>query len=307
MNSNERNENYENEQVQINDFDRAQERAREMADNYNAENKEATANEEQTAVGEENTPEVQQNEDNSQVDTLALAEKATDEMAKSKEETEKIRAENEQLKNLLKEISEERTEAVEREAVPEFDVEGLTFMDPEEQKKAFSDFARQIADYSRKSTLQAISPLIERSQNAIQSQEEQSVFDELRGTEEFKDIDSLTPQIRKIMENNSVLKNGDFTPEERIATAYLIAQGVENQNNKAKSNEPMSRDEFLKMIDDNPEYSQYLNERNVERLKQNENVPRFSATSGAGNVGINLKERPKSFSDARDFVKKYYK
>lgn len=306
MNSNKRNENYENEQAQVTDFEQAQEKAREMADNYNTEPKETNESEAPQAE-ETNTAEAQQNEDNSQVDTLALAQKATDEMAKSKEEAEKIRAENQQLKNLLREISEERTENIEGEAVPEFNVEGLTFMDPDEQKKAFSDFAKQIAEYSRKSTLQAISPLIERSQSAIQNQEEQSVFDELRGTEEFKDIDSLTPQIRNIMENNAVLKNGEFTPEERIATAYLIAQGVENQNRKAKPETAMSKDEFLKMLDENPEYSQYINERNIEKLKENENVPRFSAASGAGGAGVNLKERPKTFSEANDFIKKYYK
>lgn len=305
MNNNEKSENYENNQAQITDFEQAQEKAREMADNYNVENEETNIREVQPE--EENPAEVQQGEENSQVDTLALAQKATDEMAKSKEETQKIKAENEQLKNLLKEISEERTEEIEGETVPEFEIEGLTFMDPDEQKKAFSDFAKQIAEYSRRSTLQAISPLIERSQNAIQNQEEQSIFDELRGTEEFKDIDNLTPQIRKIMENNAVLKNGEFTPEERIATAYLIAQGVENQNRKAKSETAMSKDEFLKMIDDNPEYSQYINERNIERLKNNENVPRFSATSGAGGASVNLKERPKTFSEANDFIKKYYK
>lgn len=240
-----------------------------------------------------------------QPDAVKVAELATQEFVKSKEEIERLQSENEQLRNILDRINTDNEVQLTADSIGDFDFSQLAFMEDDERNAVMQNFMNSISENAANKIFKDLKPLIERSQAAIQEQEENNIYDMMKSAPEFKDIDRYIPQIKKLINDNPVLRNGDFSTEEKIATAFLIAQGVEKANADSKKPEKMTNEEFYKLYEENPEFQEFVRNKTIEKIKPNQQVPVFSASSGATNAALNIKESPKSFKEARELAKKY--
>ena len=52
------------------------------------------------------------------------------------------------------------------------------------------------------------------------------------------------------------------------------------------------------MYNNNPAFQELVEKQRIDTLKQSQQVPPFSASSGAVNAALNIKEEPKGWDDA---------
>lgn len=81
-------------------------------------------------------------------------------------------------------------------------------------------------------------------------------------------------------------------------TAYVIARGVNAVNTPKEEHREPTADELMELYDKNPEFQKAVEKRRLGELKESQQVPPFSASSGAVNAALNIKEKPKTFEEA---------
>jgi hypothetical protein len=54
----------------------------------------------------------------------------------------------------------------------------------------------------------------------------------------------------------------------------------------------------MELYDKNPTFQELIEKKRIESLKESQQVPPFSASSGAVNAALNIKEKPKTFDEA---------
>lgn len=183
-------------------------------------------------------------------------------------------------------------------APPELDIGALAFADEDTVKAAQAKYAADMTEYNRKMLAKEFAPVIEQANEARLNREKNEALETLKYVPELEGIESMVPQLDRIIANNKVLANSDVPLEEKYITAYAIAMGVNSINNPpAEPKEPTS-DELMALYNKNPEFQEMVERQRIEQVKNSQQVPPFSASSGAVNAALDIKEEPKGWDDA---------
>lgn len=235
-----------------------------------------------------------------------LAEQQNAEMQRIMAENEQLKAQNAQLQKTQTEMSKAREEEIIEEAmaIPEIDFDELAFADEETKKRVKAEYANAMTEYVRKGIMDEMSPYIEQAKAGQREKEKNEAVSALSQMPELAGLNDMMPQIEHIISKNKWLQSEDIPIEEKIINAYVIARGV-NAMNAPEKKEPTD-DELMELYDNNPTFQELIEKKRIESLKNSQQVPPLSASSGAVNVALNIPEKPKSWDDASERTRKMF-
>ena len=223
-------------------------------------------------------------------------------------EMEALREQNRQMQGTLEELSRQNEENIIEEAIqmPTLDVNKLAFATDEEVANAQSEYARQMAEFIRGDIMKEMSPFIEQAKEGMRQQERNEILSALSELPELDGINELMPQIERIIENNRWLQTEDIPMDEKIINAYAIARGVNAINTLPEEPKELTEDELMELYDKNPTFQELIEKKRIDAIKNCQQVPPFSASSGAVNAALNIQEKPKTFDEASERTRKMF-
>ena len=212
-------------------------------------------------------------------------------------ENEQLRQANEELQDTITQQSQQQKEQIIENAMPELDMNALAFASPQEVERIKAEYAAKMRDYLMGDIRKEFEPAIEYAQEGIRERERANALNELRQIPELKDIDNLLPQIDKIIAGNKYFENMPI--DEQLINAYAMARGVNAMNTPpAPKPEPPTAEQLMEYYNSNPEFQKMLEQQRLQEIKQSQQVPAMSASSGAVNAALNIQEKPKTWEDA---------
>lgn len=237
-----------------------------------------------------------------------LAEQQNAELTRAMSENEQLRARNEQLEKTISEMSQTNKEEVIEEAMamPTIDFNELAFADPEVQSKAQTEYANAMTEFVRKGIMDEMSPYIEQAKAGQREKEKNEAISVLSQVPELQGIDTMLPQLDHIIASNKWLQSEDMPIEDKLISAYAIARGVNAMNTPPETKKEPTPEELMDLYDKNPTFQELIEKKRIESLKNSQQVPPFSASSGAVNVALNIKEKPKTLEEASERTRKMF-
>lgn len=237
-----------------------------------------------------------------------FAEQQNAELTKAVSENEQLRARNEQLQKTISEMSQANKEEVVEEAMamPTIDFNELAFADPDTQSKAQKEYANAMTEFVRKGIMDEMSPYIEQAKAGQREKEKNEAISVLSQVPELQGIDTMIPQLDHIIASNKWLQSDDMPIEDKLISAYAIARGVNAMNTPPEIKKELTPDELMELYDKNPTFQELVEKKRIESLKGSQQVPPFSASSGAVNVALNIKEKPKTLEEASERTRKMF-
>lgn len=258
----------------------------------------------------ENTEAVQEEptQDNTALDdavnTAEIAAQAAQEkeaqLQQALQEIEALKAQNQQMQGTLEELSKKNEENLIEEAMqpPVLDINSLAFATEEEVAQAQADYAQKMLEYNRKQIMDDLAPTLEYAKKGMQDAERTETISALSQVPELAGISDMIPQLDKIIANNKWLQSEDMPIDEKYINAYAIARGVNAINTPPEPEKKLTDDDLMKLYDENPTFQELIEKKRLEAIKGSQQVPPFSASSGAVNAALNIKEKPKTFEEA---------
>ena len=290
-----------------NEFENARMQSEEMfnnQDNYPPEN-----------VQQEDNGEVQQEQsENSNItnDAISAAQTAAN-MAEEKDnqlnqvlaELNAVREQNEALSETISQMSQTNEEKIVDEAtkMPVLDVASLAFADDEAIQNAQSQYAQEMSDFIKSSIMKEMSPFIEQAKEVMYQKEKNKIISALANVPELHGIENMIPQLDNIIKNNKALSSDSVPIDDKYITAYAIARGVDSINTPPKEEKEPTPEELLAYYEKNPAFAELIEKKRLEQVQDSQQVPPFSASSGAVNAALNIKETPKTFEEASERTK----
>lgn len=238
-----------------------------------------------------------------------LAEEQNAQLSQFMSENEQLKAQIEQLQKTVAEMSKANEEKVIEEAMamPTIDFNDLAFADEDTQAKAQEEYASKMAEYVRKGVMDEMSPYIEEAKAGRMEREKNETIKYLSQVPELAGIEEMMPQIDHIISQNKWLQADDIPADERLINAYMIAKGVNAMNTPpVEEKKELTDDELMALYDKNPTFQELVEKKRIESLKNSQQVPPFSASSGAVNVALNIKEKPKTWDEASERTKSLF-
>ena len=225
------------------------------------------------------------------------------------QELEALKAQNQSMQGAIEELSKQNEENLIEEAMmpPTLDINGLAFATQEEIAQAQADYAQKMADYNRKQIMDELAPTLEYAKRGMQEAEKTEVLAALSQVPELNGIETMMPQLDKIIANNKWLQSDDMSLDEKLINAYAIARGV-NAINTPPPEPPkeLTSEELMELYDKNPTFQELVEKKRLDTIKQSQQVPPFSASSGAVNAALNIKEKPKTFEEASERTRRMF-
>lgn len=205
-----------------------------------------------------------------------------------------------QLQGTIDELSRQNEQEIVEDALqpPELDINALAFADEETIKAAQAKYAADMAEYNRQAFMKEFAPVIEQANEAKLTKEKNDVIAALSQLPELKGIEGMLPQLDRIIANNKGLSSDDVSLDEKYITAYAIAKGVNSMNTPPAEPKEPTTDELMALYNSNPEFQELVEKQRIEQVKKSQQVPPFSASSGAVNAALDIKEEPKGWDDA---------
>ena len=223
-------------------------------------------------------------------------------------EIERLNAQQQQMQGTIDELSNKNEENIIEEALqpPTLDINGLAFADEETIAQEMAKFTQGLSDYNRKEFEKEHAPELEFAKKAMQKEEEARVLSELASVPELKGIENMMPQIERIIAHNKWLRSSDMPLDEKIINAFTIATGVNAINTPPQPEKTLTDDDLMKLYDENPTFQELIEKKRIEALKNSQQVPPFSASSGAVNAALNIKEKPQTFEEASERTRQWF-
>ena len=230
------------------------------------------------------------------------------ELQQALQEIEALKQQNQQMQGTLEELSNKNEENLIEEAMqpPTLDINGLAFADEETIAKAQADFAQKMFEYNRQELMKELAPTLEYAKKGMEDAEKQEVIAALSQVPELQGIVDMMPQIDQIIASNKWLQSSDMSLEEKIINAFAIGRGVNAMNTPPEPEKKLTDDDLMKLYDENPTFQELIEKKRIEALKNSQQVPPFSASSGAVNAALNIKEKPKTFEEASERTRKMF-
>lgn len=221
------------------------------------------------------------------------------------EENQQLRHTNEELQKTITQQSDEQEGKIEEMALPTLDLSNLAFDDAETIAQKQNIYAQQMADYVRRGVMSELAPYLAEAKQGMEHKQQESLLESLEQMPEFKEIRGSLPQINRIMEQNSNLFASDAPYEDKIIAAYAIARGANAINTPSKA--APTTDELMAMYNANPEFQQMIEKQRIDALKDSQQVPVMSASSGLTNAALNIKEKPQTLDEASERVRALFR
>jgi hypothetical protein len=252
---------------------------------------------------------------NDAVNTAEIAAQAAQEkdmqLQQMMQELEALKAQNAQMVGTIEELSKKNEENLLEEALqmPTLDINGLAFADEATIAQAQAEYANKMAEFVKGGVLKEIEPFVQQAKAGLYEKEKTETLSSLSQVPELQGIGDMLPQLERIISNNKWLQSDDMPLEEKLINAYAIARGVNAINTPpAPPEEPkeLTDDDLMKLYDENPTFQELIEKKRLEAIKNSQQVPPFSASSGAVNAALNIKEKPKTFEEASERTRKMF-
>ena len=223
-------------------------------------------------------------------------------------ELEAIKQQNASLQGAIDEMSRINEEHIIEEALepPSLDIGSLAFADEATVQAAQAKYAADMAEYNRQTFMKEFAPVIEQANKAKLAEEKNDVISALSQVPELKGIENMLPQLDRIIANNKALSSEDIPLDEKYITAFAIATGVNALNNPPAEPKEPTTEELFALYNSNPELQEMVEKQRLSQVKQHQQVPPFSASSGAVNAALNIPEEPKGWDDASERTRKMF-
>ena len=220
-----------------------------------------------------------------------------------RQQLEAERQRNAELQGTIDEMSRQNTEKIIEDALtpPTLDINGLAFADEDTQKAAMAKYAQEMSAYNKQEFMKEMSPAIEFAKKGMRDAEKTEVVEALSQIPELKGIKEMLPQLDRIIAGNKWLSSDDMPMDEKYINAFAMARGINSINNPPAPPEPAKEptpEELLALYNNNPAFQELVEKQRLETLKQSQQVPPFSASSGAVNAALDIKEKPQTLEEA---------
>lgn len=232
-----------------------------------------------------------------------MAAQKNEELQMVMAEVEALRKQKEQLQRTVTELSDRNEERILEEALtpPTLDINGLAFADEEAQKVALAKFAQDLSAYDRQQIMKEMTPALEYAKRGMRDAEKAEVMAALSQVPELQNIQQMIPQLDRIIENNKWLSSDDMPMDEKYINAYALARGIDSiKTPPPQPEEPKepTAEELLEIYNKNPAFQELVEKQRLDAIKQSQQVPPMSASSGAAGAALNIKERPQTLEEA---------
>ena len=232
-----------------------------------------------------------------------MAAQKNEELQMVMAELEALRKQNEQLQGTVTELSNRNEERIIEEALtpPTLDINGLAFADEETQKAALAKFAQDLSAYDREQIMKEMTPALEYAKRGMRDAEKAEVIAALSQIPELANVKDNLPQIDRIIQNNQWLSGDNIPMDEKYIIAYALAEGINKiKNPPAPPEEPKepTAEELLEIYNKNPAFQELVEKQRLDAIKQSQQVPPMSASSGAAGAALNIKEKPQTLEEA---------
>ena len=232
-----------------------------------------------------------------------LAAEKDGQLQQAMAEIEALQQQNQQLQGAIDEISKQNMENVIENVLtpPTLDINSLAFADEEAQNAAMAKYAEDMSAYNRQELMKEMSPVLEFAKKGMYDAEKADVVSALSQIPELANIQEMLPQLDRIISNNKWLQSDDMPIDEKYINAYAMARGINSINNPpAPPEQPKEPtiEELMALYDSNPAFQEMVEKQRIGAIKQSQQVPPFSASSGAVNAALNIKEKPQTLEEA---------
>lgn len=218
-------------------------------------------------------------------------------------EIEALRKSNAELQGTVDELSKKNTDHILEEALtpPTLDINGLAFADEGAQRAAMAKYAEDLSAYNRQQIMREMSPALEYAKKGMREEETEEVVSALEQIPELSDIRTMRPTLDRIIAKNKWLDSDGMPLDEKYIAAYAMARGIDSINNPPSPPEPPKEptpEELLAFYNGNPSFRELVEKQRLDTIKQSQQVPPFSASSGAVNAALDIKEKPQTLEEA---------
>ena len=172
--------------------------------------------------------------------------------------------------------------------------------------QAQAEFAQKMSEYNRQQIMKELAPTLEYAKKGMQEAERTETISALSQVPELQGINDMLPQLDRIISSNKWLQSDDMSLEEKYINAYAIARGVNAINTPPEPEKKLTDDDLMKLYDENPTFQELIEKKRIDALKNSQQVPPFSASSGAVNAALNIKEKPKTFEEASERTRRMF-
>lgn len=213
------------------------------------------------------------------------------------------------LEQTIADLSKANEQAVVEEMTtpPELDLEALTFADADTIANAKNKYTEDVLAYSRKMMMKELEPFLNYAKEGIAEKQKQTALKDLSAFPEMSGLEAAMPQIESIIKNNKWLDNDNMPMEEKILNAYALAMGVNAINTPpAEPPKDPTPEELLEIYNNNPAFQDLVEKQRINVLKNSQQVPPLSASSGAANVALEIPEKPKTLEEASKRTKEMF-
>ena len=224
------------------------------------------------------------------------------------QELEALRTQNQQMQGTIAELSKQNEENLIEEALqmPTLDVNSLAFDTEEEIAQKQAKYAQQMEEFVRAGVMKELSPFVEQAKEGMYQKEKTETLSALSQVPELAGINDMLPQLDKIIANNRWLQSDDMPMEEKYINAFAIARGVNAINTPPEQPKELTSEELMELYDKNPTFQELVEKKRLDAIKNSQQVPPFSASSGAVNAALNIKEKPKTFEEASERTRRMF-
>ena len=221
---------------------------------------------------------------------------------------ELIQAQNQQMQETISELSKKNEENLLEEVLqmPTLDINGLAFADDETIMNAQNEYAQKMSEFVKAGVMKELSPFVQQAKEGIYEKEKSATLSALSQVPELVGINDMLPQLEKIIAYNKWLQSDDMSTEEKFINAYAIARGVNAINTPPEEPKELTDDDLMELYDKNPTFQELIEKKRLDAIKNSQQVPPFSASSGAVNAALNIKEKPKTFEEASERTRRMF-
>ena len=236
------------------------------------------------------------------------AQEKDNQLQQALQELEMLKAQNQSMQGTIDELSKKNEEKLIEEALqmPTLDMNALAFATEEEVAQAQAEYAQRMSEFVKAGVMKEVSPFVEQAKEGIYQKEKAETLSALSQVPELAGINDMIPQLDKIIANNKWLQSEDMPIEEKFINAYAIAKGVNAINTPPEQPKELTSEELMELYDKNPTFQELVEKKRIEAIKQSQQVPPFSASSGAVNAALNIKEKPKTFEEASERTRRMF-
>lgn len=219
-----------------------------------------------------------------------------------------MQEQNGQLQEQIAELSKVNEQNLVEDAMemPSLDINGLAFADEETIKAAQQKYAQDMAEYIKKPLMKELEPFIAQAKEGQRIKDRDATLEALSVIPELKGIKEMASQLDRMIANNKVLSSPDMDMDEAYIMAYAMAKGIDNINTPVVEPKEPTVDELMELYNKHPEFQEMVEKQRVAQLKDSQQVPPMSSSSGAMNAALNIKEKPKTLDEASEATRKMF-